>query len=178
MDDYVGFIRMVAFDFVPFPDNYAPCDGRAVNVGEYQALTAVMYNQFGGDGRTQINLPNLQGRSPIGATNAGGTMPQAKKGGVENVSIQYSEMPRHTHVFNGLSGGLEKPTPGGNYLPEYAKTTAKFYATAGTPTPMNPNVLAPAGGATAGVAVAHENMPPFLGINFVICKVGSYPVHA
>ncbi len=176
MDEYIGVIKMFIGDFAP--QEYLICDGRSLAINQYTALYSVIGIRYGGNGSTTFNLPDLRGRFPIGYGQGPGLTPRqlGANGGAETVALTAAQIPAHTHTLNGLSGGLESNSPTGNFLPEYANTAVQFYAKKDKPTdaflPMNAESIAP----NAGGGQAHNNVPPFLTVNFIICVNGLYPV--
>lgn len=174
MDGYIGEVKMFAGNFAPV--DWMFCQGQQLNIQQYQALYSILGTQYGGNGSTVFNLPDLRSRVPVGAGQGAGlaNRPQGAKGGAETVTLTITQIPSHSHTVNGLSGGIETNTPKNNFLPEYVNTAAKFYSIKDNPAdvllPMNPETLTNTGGSQA-----HENMPPFLSINYIICVNGLYP---
>lgn len=175
MDEIMGTIKMTGINFEP--RGYFFCDGRLLSISQYSALFALLGTTYGGNGTTNFALPNLCSRLPIGigSNTQGLTQKQlGERAGVENVTLLSAEMPSHTHTINGLSGGLESYTPTNNFLPQYANTAATFYAQKDKTTdallPMNAQVASPTGGNQP-----HQNMPPYIGLNFIICVEGIFP---
>lgn len=130
-DPFLGEIRMVGFNFAPY--GWALCQGQTLPISQNQALFSLLGTTFGGNGTTNFQLPDLQGRMPMNWGNGPGLTPRTMgdKGGVENVSILISNMPAHTHVatftpsggggtptvtVQGSSAAASSPNPGGNYL--------------------------------------------------------------
>lgn len=169
-EDYIGFVRMFAGNFVPFIGYYASCSGQKLLTGQYQAVFSILGHQFGGNSFNDFNLPDFRSRMPVGPNYY---YPQGSTGGVENVTLTEMEMPAHSHTCNGLTGGLEVPSPKGAFLPQYGKTGAQFYAELPSDAytiMMNTFTMTPVGGNQA-----HTNMSPFLAFNFIICLQGQYP---
>lgn len=170
MEEYIGTIKMFIGNFAP--RYYMLCAGQELPISQYQALYSVLGVQYGGDGRTNFKLPDLRGRSPLGTTY---TSPYitGSKGGEEAVALTVPEMPMHTHTANGLKKNQEVGSPQGAFLANYANETATFYSR------YNPGdnllTMAPEVIGTAGTSQPHENMPPFVVINYIICIRGLYP---
>jgi microcystin-dependent protein len=132
MDPYLGEIRMVGFNFAPA--GWALCQGQTLAISANQALFAVLGVQFGGNGTTNFQLPDLQGRMPLGQGNGIGLPPYivGADGGAQSVMLTLQNLPQHTHLatFAGTGGGSAPvtvtvqgssaqgatPTPTGNYL--------------------------------------------------------------
>lgn len=174
MDEYIGVIKMFIGDWAP--QGWFICQGQELQISQNQALFALIGTRYGGDGVRTFKLPDLRGRFPIGFGQGTGLTPRqlGAFGGTENVTLTAAQIPAHTHALNGLSGGTESNTPAGNFLPEYTNTAVKFYAKKDNPTdallPMNAGSITNAGGGQA-----HDNMPPFLSVNFIICANGVFP---
>ena len=175
MSDYfLGEIRAFAFPWAP--RGWAICDGRTMPVQQNAALFSLLGVQFGGDGRTTFNLPDLQGRAPV---HLGGqtSLPSAvTKAGRETVTLATSEMPAHSHAFVATTN-----------VATDLKAAGKVLAT--TPNDMSqPPVLRPIYGSGAttvqlasatlgmtGSSQPHSNMQPFLVVNYCIALQGVYP---
>ena len=167
--ELVGVVKMWAGNVAP--DNYEFCNGQSVAVADFPALYAVIGNNYGGNA-TFFNLPDFRGRVAIGA-GQGTALTQkslGETGGAESVILTESQLPSHTHQLNGLDGGTDTYTPLNNFLPQYANTAAKFYATQTAGENLVSFNAAAIG--NTGSGVAHENMQPYLGINYIICVAG------
>jgi microcystin-dependent protein len=174
-DPYIGEIKMVGFDFAP--SGYAFCDGRSLPVNQYQALFAVIQVTYGGDGRMNFLLPNLQACAPMGQ-GAGPGLTVRMPGqviGDAAVTVTVPQLASHSHQLNG--GTLTTPTPAQNVAAP--TSSAMFglsapnavYATTTTPLQqMSPSAIGPAGGGQS-----HENRQPFLAVNFAIALTGVFP---
>lgn len=175
MDEFLGIIKLFAGDYAP--EGWMLCDGRILQVNQYQALYAVIGNRYGGSPSVSFALPDLRGRVAVGMGAGTGLTPRnlASTGGKESETLTIAQIPAHNHALNALSGGLETNTPKNNYFPEYPSTTAKFYSIKDKPTDvlliMNPETVAIAGGSQA-----HNNMQPFVALNYIICTNGLFPV--
>lgn len=174
MDGYIGEVKMFAGTFAPV--GWMFCQGQQLNIQQNAALYSIIGIQFGGNGSTVFNLPDLRSRVPVGAGQGTGlsVRNQGALGGTETVTLNINQIPAHKHTVNGLSGGIETNTPKNNFLPEYVNTAAKFYSIKDNPAdvllPMNVETVTNTGGSQA-----HENMPPFMSINYIICVNGMYP---
>ena len=158
---YIGEIKMVGFNFPP--KGWAFCNGQVLAIAQNQALFAILGTTYGGNGQTTFALPNLQGRAPI---YVGPGYVLGGIGGTTTHTLIVSEMPAHTHVPVGApTATLVDPT--GVLCGK--GTSQNFYAT--TPnTPLNPLSVGPAGGSQP-----HNNLQPYLVINFCIALVGVFP---
>lgn len=176
MNGYISEIRMVPFDFVP--DNWLPCDGRVLEIEKYQALYSLIETTYGGNkNRGIFALPDLRGRTPL----CFGKYENLEKeitveyknggyGGFEEISLDIGQMPRHTHdVFCSTQIGNQKS--GENAF--FAQSAAENYITPGLePEPFmgSWSMVSYRGG-----NVAHNNIQPSIGLNFLICVKGIYP---
>ncbi len=104
-DPFIGEIRMVGFSYAP--DGWALCQGQLMSVQQNQALFSLLGKTFGGDAVQNFGLPDLQGRSPVGAGMGAGLtpIPWGQKGGVEGVTLTQNQMPLHNHAaqFTGAT---------------------------------------------------------------------------
>jgi microcystin-dependent protein len=175
---YVGEIRMFAGNFAPV--GWMFCQGQSLPISENETLFQLIGTTYGGDGETTFNLPDLQSRIPIhmGTGPDGITHQLAENGGVEQVTLTLNQIPSHNHVVVADSALAASSAPGGNYL-----ATVQFPT---TPNPVPATYAAFAAGANqrtlaasalqvSGGSQPHENMVPFLCINFIISLFGTFP---
>lgn len=172
-DPFIGEIRMVGFNFAP--TGWAMCNGQLMPLSQNTALFSLLGTMYGGDGKTTFALPDLQGSAPMHRGQGPGLSDriQGETGGSSTVTLLQSEMPLHTHTAraNNAQGNLQDP--GGNgwgVAPSGLRTVANAYAAENPNTPMSPQALAIAGG-----SVPHNNMQPYLVLNFIIALQGVYP---
>jgi microcystin-dependent protein len=161
-DSYTGEIRMFGGTFAPM--DWAFCDGQALPIAQYAVLFSLIGTTYGGDGVNSFNLPDLRGRLPM-HQGSGYTIGQA--GGQETVVLQANQVPVHTHVVRAKSGNGDKDTPSGNV---WAATPDGRYSTATPSLAMKSSAVGNAGGGQA-----HDNIMPYLAVNFIICLNGYYP---
>lgn len=167
MDELMGIVK-------PFCGNFAPrgwkfCDGSLLSISQNSALYAILGTIYGGDGITTFALPDLRGRIAIEANST--NVPLGLKAGTENVTITSGTFASHSHVFNGLTGTRETNTPGNNYLGIAAGNFYCQFEPGDQLLPMNANTVT----AAPGNYQPHNNMAPFLAINYVICVEGVFP---
>jgi microcystin-dependent protein len=138
-------------------------------INQNQALFSLLLTTYGGDGRVNFALPNLQGRVPI---HIGNGFAQGQAGGEQAHTLTIGELPQHIHSAFGSSTLADQPTPGGNLLGTVDVTafTTNVYAGPGNLVAMTPATIANAGGSQA-----HLNMQPFLTLNFCIALQGAFP---
>jgi microcystin-dependent protein len=165
---YIGEVRLFAGSFAP--SGWALCNGQLLPIGPNATLFNLIGTTYGGDGVNYFALPNLQGRAPIhpgqgpGLSNYG----WGDVGGVETVALVTNQMPAHTHAANGSSANGFTDNPGGGVPARTPSAIPQFGAAADT------NLAAGAVAATGGGA-GHNNMQPFLVLNYIIALAGSTP---
>ena len=165
---FVGEIRMFAGNFPP--NGWMFCDGQPLPISENEVLFQLIGTTYGGDGQETFNLPNLQGRLPLHAGQGGGlsTYTLGESAGVETVTLTVNQIPLHTHPFVcSTAAGLQGNPVG--FLPA-ASNTVSIYKAAAPGAAMAPEAIAGAGGSQP-----HENLQPYLCINFIISLFGIFP---
>jgi microcystin-dependent protein len=169
---YVGQISMTGFNFAP--PGWALCNGQTLPISQYQALFAIIGTTYGGDGITNFQLPNLQGRvgMHMGTSPGTGNFVLGQIGGETTHTLTQAEMPAHYHPAVVASAGGNSAVPTNN---------AWAASTDGDPIYINPSkantTLAINAIGTTGGNQPHENMQPFLAINFIIALQGIFPTH-
>src|SRR5688572_1434787 len=161
-EPFLSEIRLMSFVFAP--KGWALCNGQLLPINQNQALFSLLGTTFGGDGRVNFALPDLRGRTPI-HVGSGHTL--GAQGGEQAHTLSIAEMPTHFHGLNAsttASGGTDNPT--GNFL----GSASNLYHTPASLTPMNPQTITNTGGSQA-----HQNMQPFLTLNFCIALQGIFP---
>jgi microcystin-dependent protein len=176
-DPFYAEIRIFGFNFAPV--NWALCNGQLLNIRQNTALFTLLGTNYGGDGITTFGLPNLQGACTIGEGNGPGLTPRAvgEQSGSEAVTLVSSETPSHTHaiVANGFPGTT--PNAIGSVLAQISSGGTKLATISGTAYSTHaPNVtMAPVGTTVSGGGTGHNNMAPYLVMNFCICILGIFP---
>lgn len=179
MDPFLGEVRMFTWSWAP--QGWALCNGAQLPVQQNAALNALLGQTFGGNGSTMFGLPNLCGRTPIhvGVGQDGVYYQPGNTGGTENVTLTAATMPQHTHqvnALNGTKGNASQPKsalPATVGLPNPSPNAAiNIYAPPGT---GNAVMLNPATFSTVGGGAGHNNMQPFLVMNFCIATSGIFP---
>lgn len=156
-------IRIMGFNFAP--KGWAQCNGQFLPINQNQALFSLLGTTYGGNGQTTFALPNLQGRVAL-HQGAGFTLGQI--GGEQNHTLTISEMPQHIHFMNGTNDTGDSFVPTGNVL---AGSPAQLY---GPPT-SNLTTLIPSSVSNYGGSQPHNNMQPYLVLNFCIALQGAFP---
>jgi microcystin-dependent protein len=159
---FIGEIRMFAGNFAP--QGWLFCDGQTLPISENEALFNLIGTTYGGDGEETFSLPNLCGRFPV---HAGQGLQIGEAAGSESVTLTTNQLPRHNHPFLATSNNATMTTPSNNV--------------AGTPTVVDLYRAGDAGDAMAncvgpvGGHQPHENVPPFVCINYIISLFGIFP---
>lgn len=169
---YVGEIRMFAGNFAPRFNAF--CNGQLLAIAQNTALFSLLGTTYGGNGQTTFALPNLLSRAPMHFGNGPGLTPRSlgETGGAETVTLSTAQIPAHTHQASGLAANGSQGSPAGATWATLGtgRTPPPLYAPAPGNTTMNPLALAQTGGGQP-----HNNMPPFLAINFIIGLQGVFP---
>jgi microcystin-dependent protein len=161
-EPFLAEIRIVSFDFAP--KGWALCNGQLLPINQNQALFSLLGTTYGGDGRVNFALPNLQGRTPI---HVGSGHILGEQGGEQAHTLSIAELPTHTHVMNGSSTPAETNAP---TTSAYLGAVSNVYNP-----PANLVALAPVSVTNVGGSQAHLNMEPFLTLSFCIALQGIFP---
>ncbi len=166
-EPFLAEVRMVGFNFAP--RGWAFCDGQILPINQNQSLYSLLGTTYGGDGRTSFALPDLRGRTPIhlDRSNGGTDHLEGSKGGEETHTLSAGEMPNHDHVAQASSQVGNAPVVPGHVL---ADSPVQLYANAGNLAELRSGTIANVGGGQA-----HENMQPWLAVNFCIALKGLFP---
>ena len=172
MDPFVAEIRVFPFNFAP--KGWAFCAGQLLPISQNTALFSLLGISYGGDGKSTFALPNLQGAAPLGFGQGSGLSDRylGETGGQAEVTLIPSRLPAHTHsvAANSSAGGSNSPVE--NYFGKsQARAKSTGYVSNTTPTIS----LSTQAVGTAGNAQPHNNMPPYLGLNFCIALQGVFP---
>jgi microcystin-dependent protein len=160
-EPFLSEIRIFSFGFAP--KGWALCNGQLMPINQNQALFSLLGTTFGGDGRVNFGLPNLQGQVPI-HVGSGHTL--GEKGGQQAHTLTISELPTHTHIGQGSSNNADNVIPTDNV---FGVVTGVYGG------PTNLTSLQPASVTNVGGSQAHLNMQPFLTLNFSIALQGIFP---
>jgi microcystin-dependent protein len=169
---FVGEMRIVGFNFAPL--GWALCNGQLMSISQNTALFSILGTSFGGDGRSTFGLPNMQGSAPMSTGNGSGLTPRVlgENGGTFAVSLLQTNLPSHNHSAACLGAGGTTGSPAGAvWADDGSGRGIPLYATtAGTSPAMTSAALKITGG-----SATHNNLPPFLGLYFIIALQGIYP---
>ncbi|MGN6216280.1 MAG: phage tail protein [Solirubrobacterales bacterium] len=170
-DPYVAEIRVFGFNFAP--KGWAFCDGQLLPISQNTALFSLLGTNFGGDGKSTFGLPNFQGSAAIGQGEGSGLSPYyvGEEGGVPYVTLLQSEIPTHTHTAQASNEPAELQAPN----PERALARSKpgfAYQSESSKNLVQMNFQSTT---IVGSSLPHNNMPPYLTLNFCIALQGVYP---
>ena len=170
---FVAEIRIVGFNFAP--TGWALCDGQLLPISQNTALFSLLGTQYGGDGKSNFALPNLQGMAALHTDqfSGPGQFPIGAIGGTDTVTLLQTEMPSHQHATVQVSSVAAKTNvansastlgaTGRGAPPAYSPGTG----TTGSTSPLTTSLT--------GSSAAHNNLMPYLVMNYVIALQGVYP---
>jgi len=161
-EPFLGEIRIVTFNFPP--KGWAFCNGQLLAINQNQALFALLGTTYGGNGQTTFALPNLQGRIPI---HFGNGFTQGQQGGEAVHTLLISEMPAHNHGVTASANPADQGSPQNTY---WANESANAYSSSPPDAAMAPQAVSAAGGSQP-----HNNLSPYLVLNFCIALQGIFP---
>jgi len=159
---YVGEIRMFAGNFAPA--GWMFCEGQLLPISENETLFQLIGTTYGGDGQTTFGLPDLRGRLPL---HQGNSFVLAETGGAESVTLTVNQIPLHTHPLLASGNVATLSSPSDNLTGQAA---AKLYRAGNPSTVLNPAAVSPVGGSQP-----HDNLQPYLCIEFIISLFGIFP---
>ncbi len=162
-DYFMGEIRLFSYGVIP--SGWIACNGQLLNLRQYTALFSLLGTTYGGDGVTTFGVPDLRGRVPI---HPSATLIRGEKQGQANHVLTVNEMPAHLHQLSASQDSASESFASDNVL---AKTDGvNSYAVTTPNAQMNPGTIG-----TAGANAAHNNMQPYLTLNFCIAATGIFP---
>src|SRR5215213_9041261 len=170
-DPFVGEVRVVGFNFPP--TGWAQCNGQLLPISQNTALFSLLGTTYGGDGKSTFALPNIQGQVVLGPGQSKGASEyvEGQAGGSPTVTLLTSEIPSHTHGGQASIDDAQFQAPAADRA--FATSNPGFaYQTNSTQNlvNMNPQTLSVAGG-----SLPHNNMQPYLVLNFIIALQGVFP---
>ena len=176
-ESYVGEIITVGFNFCP--QGTLSAEGQLLPIAQYQALYSLYGTMYGGDGRTNFQLPDLRGRTPVGQGAGPGLQPvqQGQQGGAEQAVITVNQMPVHTHAATLMASNEAalSPDPKGNALASGAPGQNVYAEDPAPNVPLGDNSIAvenAGGGQPLGLR------DPFLALRYCVVVQGVYPVRS
>lgn len=167
-EPFVAEIRIFAGNFAP--KSWAMCNGQILPISQNTALFSLLGTYYGGDGKSTFALPDLQSRVPIGAGQGPGLTDRflGEEGGSNAVALLTSEIPSHTHTLQGANAPLKRRNPTNALLTSVSG--ANVYAATAPDTLMASEAVG-----ITGSSLPHNNMQPYLTLNFIIALQGIYP---
>ena len=161
-DPFLGEIKIVSFNFAP--KGWALCNGQTLPINQNQALFSLFGTMYGGNGQTTFAIPNLQAKTAI---HVGGGWIQGQAMGQPAHTLTLQELASHSHTAQGTTTNADSAVPTGNLLGAannlYAPPTSGL-------TPLHPSSITPVGGSQP-----HDNMQPYLTLNFCVALQGIFP---
>jgi microcystin-dependent protein len=179
-EPFIGEIVLFAGNFAP--RNWAFCQGQILSIAQNTALFSILGTTYGGNGQTTFALPDLRGRVPIGTGQGPGLSPRnlGEMAGSETQTLLITEMPAHNHTvtttLTGTSATANQGSPGDGILA--TSSTLSLYVRSNINPPLNRPLAAGGLSSTAGVSGGgqpHNNMQPYLGLNYIIALFGIFP---
>jgi len=161
-EPFLAEVRIFGFNFPP--RGWATCDGQLLPINQNQSLFSLLGTTYGGDGRTSFALPDLRGRTPI---HFDSPHPLGDRDGEEGHILTTGEIPSHTHAPRGSTSDVDSPDPDGRML---GNNVGLPYRGFGSAADMTPDTITNAGGGQP-----HNNMQPFLTLNFCVALQGLFP---
>ena len=171
-DQFLAEIRIFPFQFAP--TGWAFCDGQIMPLSQNTALFSLLGTTYGGDGKSTFALPDMQGNAPMQPGQGQGLSLRdlGEMSGSENITLLTSEMPFHTHIAQAQNTPANVNSPSGPTPLSLARASGGGFAynPLASAVTMAPQTLAPAGG-----SLPHNNMQPYLTLNFCIALQGIFP---
>lgn len=161
-EPFLAEVRIVGFNFAP--RGWAFCDGQILPINQNQSLFSLLGTTYGGDGRTSFALPDLRGRTPIHMDSA---HQQGQKSGEQTHTLSAAGMTSHTHTAQGSTATVNSNDPTGRLA---GNNAGKPYHGFGASKNMASDMLTNVGGGQA-----HDNMQPYIAVNFCIALQGLFP---
>lgn len=167
-DPYVGEIRMFGGNFAPY--GWMSCEGQLLQIAEYDVLFTLVGTTYGGDGVNTFALPDLRGRIPVhqGTLPGNKTFVLGELAGTETATLTTQQLPAHTHIVSASSAPGTAASPGNAF--SAAWPDAPYQQGSAPLVALAADSVSPAGGNQA-----HDNMPPFTALMFIIAVWGTYP---
>jgi len=181
LEPFIAEVKYFAGNFAP--RGFAFCDGELLPIAQNTALFAVIGNTYGGDGRTTVGLPNMQGKFIMHPGRGPGLTPRnlGESSGTTTETLTEAQLPQHAHnIVNPFVAQLKAAqAPGENALAESSSlglSFARMYSTQTPNTEMHTNSIMFTGTTQpTGGSQSHSNMPPYLGVNCIIALQGVFP---
>jgi microcystin-dependent protein len=168
-EPFIAEIRIFAGNFAP--RSWAVCNGQLLPVAQNTALFSLVGTTYGGDGRTTFGLPDLQGRAPMHPGRGPGLTARrlGERTGAETANVNDAQMASHSHTARGSENAAGASAPASNYVARGGGRGVNSYLNADTSIGASKELT------STGSGQAHNNMQPFLSLNFIIALQGEYP---
>ena len=168
MEGYIGEVRMFGGNFAP--RNWAFCQGQLLPINQNQALFSILGTTYGGNGQVTFALPDLRSRVPVGPGQGPGlpVVQLGEVGGEWSHILTVPELPAHNHLATAPGSNTATSKSPSGAAPAFTAGGASYGPAADLS--MIPGTIANTGGGQS-----HNNVQPFLGLNFIICLYGIYP---
>ncbi|WP_431477560.1 phage tail protein [Massilia eburnea] len=166
---YIGEIRMFSGNFAPV--GWAMCNGQLLPIAQNTALFSILGTTYGGNGKTNFALPDLRQRIPMHAGTGPGLSPRdlGEQGGEAATTLTALQLPSHSHGMTASSATASVQSPANALLAKPVTISAPYHeATSLAPSPQGPL-------GTAGGSSVHNNLQPYLVVNFIIALSGIFP---
>lgn len=176
MEPFIGEIRSFGFAFAPM--NYAFCSGQTTAISQNEALYSIIGTIYGGDGQTTFNLPNLQGQVPMGWGSGGPAGFNTDIGqvmGTSMVTLTSQQMPQHNHVVTAAQASDTSERSAGPTNSAYLGSASNHNLPWIAPATDFSASFASNTLSLSGNGISHDNMQPYLGLNFCIALYGIFP---
>lgn len=164
-DPFLGEIRICSFDFAP--RGWAMCNGQFLPINQNQGLFSLMGTSYGGNGQTTFALPDLRGRTPL---HMGAGYTQGQRGGEEFHTLNINELPAHTHQVQGRNALATTGVAAGNAIGNKGRLGRDILGEPASLVSMHSSSVTSTGGSQA-----HNNLQPYLVLNFVVALQGIFP---
>lgn len=165
-ESFLGEIRV--FPYNRIPKGWIPCNGQLLPINTNTALFSLLSTTYGGDGKTNFAVPNLQGRVPVHFNPLVSMFTLGTSEGEETHLLTSNEIPSHTHTVQGFSANASEGRPSNNIW----GNMDNLYNTSGTIVKMSESSIG-----MSGKSQPHNNMQPYLALTFCISTIGYYPSH-
>jgi microcystin-dependent protein len=160
-EPFLGEVRLMSFNYPP--KGWAFCNGQFMPINQNQALFALLGTYYGGNGQTTFALPDLRGRVPV-HTGAGHTLGEAA--GSPSVTLNVQQLPQHVHFAMASAANANVAAPVNGLM----ASASGLYGQ-----PVSLTSLEPSSVTSVGGSQAHNNMQPYLALNFCIALQGIFP---
>ncbi|PTA48518.1 phage tail protein [Shewanella morhuae] len=169
---FVGEIRIFGGSYAPV--NWRICDGSFLSISNEQVLFALIGTTYGGDGVNTFALPDLRSRVPVGQGQGPGLTAHTigQSFGTESVTLTAAQLPEHNHIFTATKANATTELPTNALFAAQSDGDQIYVEANGT---NQPAMLAPTSVTSTGSNVAHNNIMPSLGVNYIICLNGIFP---